>query len=456
DGIAVEMVIVADDVALAADGDHAGRRGIAGTVLVHKLAGAAAASGAPLAAVKGVAERALGNLATMGVALSPCTVPAAGRPGFTLGDDEIELGLGIHGEAGVRRGRIAPATQLIGELVDATVRGLALQAGDRVALLINNLGATATLELQLVVGEAITQLQSRGIRVVRAWSGAFLTALEMAGVSLSLLRIGDDDDLARLDTATQAPAWPAGSAVVPAEPALLAPPAGSALPAGTVPAAVDTPLTRGLERICAALIAAESELTRLDQAVGDGDLGISLARGARAIRDERGGYPPDLPGTLRALSATLRRALGGTSGPLYAIALLRAAAALPVALPATPGAAPGLADVRALGAALAAAADGIAHVGGASEGDRTMLDALIPAARAWQAVADQGGDTVTALTQAIAAARAGSAATAQQIARRGRSSYLGDRVVGHVDPGALAVCLWLEALARADQGIRQS
>lgn len=181
------------------------------------------------------------------------------------------------------------------------------------------------------------------------------------------------------------------------------------------------------------LEAAEPELTRMDQVVGDGDLGISLSRGAQALRQALPGYPLyDLPATLRAMSATLRRVLGGTSGPLYAIGLLRAAQSLQN----TPG------DGAA---ALRAATQGIMEVGGARQGDRTMLDALIPAASAWEDAA--GLPLAQALQRAADAAEQGCAATAEVVARRGRSSYLGERALGHPDPGAKAVALWLQALA---------
>jgi dihydroxyacetone kinase len=436
-GIAVEMVVVADDAALAARSDHAGRRGIAGTVLVHKVAGAAAAAGQSLQQVRDAARAAIAAVSTMGVALSPCTVPAAGRPGFTLGEDEIELGLGIHGEAGVERTRIAPADALVGRLLD-TLRGdLHLQAGDRVALLVNNLGGTPSIEMTLVAGAALQQLAQHGLRVERAWCGTFLTALEMAGMSLSLLRL-DDALLAALDAPAQAPAWPAHDGkVAPDAGARAATPAPSDAAAASAAAAHATGRVHGaipdaLLAVAQALEQAEDELTRMDQVVGDGDLGISLSRGARALRAELPAYPlQDLPGSLRALSATLRRALGGTSGPLYAIGLLRAAQALDQS-PAD-GA-----------AALQAAADGIAEVGGAARGDRTMLDALLPAAAAWAAA----GPALAAGLQAAAdAAQQGCEATAQSVARRGRASYLGERARGHADPGARAVALWLQALA---------
>lgn len=442
EGIPVEMLVVADDVALAARGDHAGRRGIAGTVLVHKIAGAAAASGLALADVRAAAEAACSVLGSMGVALGACTVPAAGRPGFDLADDEIELGLGIHGEAGVARLPLEPVDALVARLFERIAADLALVAGDRVALLVNHLGGTPAIELAIATRAALLQAGKRGLVVERLWSGCFLTALEMPGVSLSVLRV-DDARLALLDAPTGAPAWPsdAHGRVRTARQVHHAAPAPAAQASAThvaAQAAAHAQPVALLRAVGQALHAAEDELTRMDQQVGDGDLGISLARGARAIERDLPGYPlHDAAATLRALAATVRQAVGGTSGPLYAIALLRAATAFEQ--PDTP-----LASRIAL--ALQAAAQGIAEVGGATAGDRTMLDALLPAAEAMQAAALRSLTAGAALAAAMAAAQQGADATADMHPRRGRSSYLGQRALGHKDPGAQAVVVWLQAL----------
>jgi dihydroxyacetone kinase len=429
EGIAVETVVVADDVALTGADDTAGRRGLAGTILVHKVAGAAAEAGAPLDRVRDEAAAVAAAVGTMGVGLTPCTVPAAGHPGFELGADEVELGLGIHGEPGVRRVPLVPADELVDVLLDRIVRDRELGPGDRVALLVNNLGGTPAMELQIVLRSALRNLAGRGITVERAWAGGFLTALEMAGCSLSLLPV-DDDVLARLDAPTHAPAWPpAHLGRVRSEPR-------------RVPQTVTQQEIRGGENlaagrvitaVCDALIEAEPVLTELDSAVGDGDLGISLARGAEAVRRERAGYPADPAGILRGLSGTLRRALGGTSGPLYAVFLLRAAAVLDKA----PG---------EWAQAVAEGAEAVGELGGARVGDRTMLDALVPAAEALVAAESEGAKPAEAVRRAVEAARKGVASTAGLTPRRGRSSYLGERALGHVDPGAEAVAVWLAAI----------
>ncbi|WP_347814888.1 dihydroxyacetone kinase subunit DhaK [Aureimonas sp. SK2] len=286
EGIPVEMVVVADDVALAATTDNAGRRGIAGTVLVHKVAGARAAEGGSLTEVKAAAERAIAALGSMGVALSACTVPAAGKPGFELGEAEVELGLGIHGEAGVRREPLRPARDLAATLIERIVAELALRRDEPVALLVNNLGATPTMEMQIVAHGAVAAASSHGLRIERLWTGTFLTALEMAGCSLSLLR-ADAETLRLLDAPAFAPAWPGrgagplrdGPAVVP-----MASREAQAMQPGH-----GAPIVDALREAARRLVAEEGRLTALDQKVGDGDLGLNLARGATVALAEMDG-----------------------------------------------------------------------------------------------------------------------------------------------------------------------
>jgi dihydroxyacetone kinase len=428
DGIEVELVVVADDVALSSSTETAGRRGLAGTVLVHKIAGAAAASGADLATVAAEAREAAASLGSIGVGLSPCTVPAAGTPGFTLAENEIELGLGIHGEPGIRRMNMATARVLARDMLARIAADLELVRGDRVALLVNDLGATPTSELLIVAREALAHLEATGITVARAWCGTFLTALDMQGCSLSLMRV-DDARLARLDAPADAQAWP-GPGATPGLARLRASENGAA-PLATP--GHDPAVEAAILAVTDALLAAEPHLTAMDQAVGDGDLGISLARGARAIEDDLPQYDlADPSAVLAAMAGTIRRALGGTSGPLYAIFLLRAGAAL------TSNDLPGWAR------AFEAGWRGIAELGQSAPGDRTMLDALVPASAAFTAHVADGPDA--ALAAAAAAAAEGTRSTIGMTPRRGRSSYLAGRVGDHPDPGAEAVSLWLAAL----------
>ena len=195
-GIVVRTVVVDDDVAVEGSTWTAGRRGVAGTVLVEKIAGAAAERGAPLAAVAGVAERVIAGVRSMGVALNPCTVPHAGRPSFDLADDEVELGVGIHGEPGRRRVPMDTADRLTDLLVDPVLDDLALARGERVLLLVNGLGGTPLSELSVVYRRARRRVEDRGGIVTRSLVGDYVTSLEMQGASVTVLRL--DDELTEL------------------------------------------------------------------------------------------------------------------------------------------------------------------------------------------------------------------------------------------------------------------
>ncbi len=196
EGIRVETVLVADDVASAPRSNWPHRRGVAGLFLAYKVAGAMAATGADLDAVVRVTRRAVERTASMGVALTPCILPAAGRPTFTLGDDEMEIGMGIHGEAGVHRGKLESADRIADRLCGDVVADLGLHRGDRVVVLVNGSGATPPEELYVLYRRVRQLLDAAGIGVHRSYVGEYATSLEMAGASLSLLQV--DDELAQL------------------------------------------------------------------------------------------------------------------------------------------------------------------------------------------------------------------------------------------------------------------
>lgn len=441
-GRMVDMVLVDDDAALAGGG-RVGRRGLAGTVLIHKLAGAAAQEGRPLGEVGAIAQAAITRLRTMGVALSPCTVPIAGKPNFELGAREMELGLGIHGEPGMARLDLEPAPVVVDRMLETILaQGTCDPAGDPLVLLVNGLGGTPAMELTIIAGMALAALEERGFRVVRAGVGNYLTALEMAGCSLSLLPV-TPGDLMRLDAPTAAPAWQAltvagGTAPLPMDAAgtgsrdLRGPrldQRGAAAVEMLTRSAIDT------------LIACEADLTELDRKVGDGDLGISLARGAQAVAAELEGLPSDCPAALLDhVSAIVRRSIGGTSGPVSAALFLGMATHL-----ATIEGEIGLPDWTA---AVAAGCASIGQIGGAERGDRTMLDALLPAVEALAGAHREGASAPRALRAAADAAMAGADVTAEVAAALGRASYLGDRAIGHPDPGARAAALVLRAMAK--------
>jgi triose/dihydroxyacetone kinase / FAD-AMP lyase (cyclizing) len=451
EGIPVEIIIVDDDVALKGTGQATGARGLAGTVFIHKLLGAAAAEGKSLADLAAIGKEAVASLATMGVSFSAGTSPAVGKPSFELGEHEMELGLGIHGEPGVNRTELQPANQVTETLLTEILRQGSFghgSSGDaqRVAVMVNNLGATTEMELAIVARHAASFLAGRGLTVERIFAGTFLSSLDMAGISISVLGLSEDR-LRWLDAPTAAPAWPNAAKQRPGNPALqVAVEVSTGMSfGGGAQTEAGRKTKQAIEAAGNALLAAENELTEMDRVTGDGDLGVSMARGAKAVQDAVDSYPLDnIPATLKALGHTLRRALGGSSGPLYGVLFLRCGSVLEASR------ATGLAQWAE---ALDQGCRAISELGGAKPGDRTMLDALDPFVRTLQqGVAIKGAGakpTREAVLAAVEAAERGAEATAQMQPKLGRSSYLGGRVLGHPDPGAKAISLWLRAACEA-------
>lgn len=196
DGAKVAKVVIDDDVAVMNSTWTVGRRGIAGTVLLHKIAGAAAEEGRPLEDVMRVAEKVVANVRSMGMALSPCIVPAAGKPNFTLADDEMEVGMGIHGEPGIKREAIKTADAITEELLDKILQDMPLSGGDEVALLINGLGGTPLMEQFIVSRKAHEVLSGKGVKIYHTNVGNYMTSIEMAGVSITVLKL--DEELKKL------------------------------------------------------------------------------------------------------------------------------------------------------------------------------------------------------------------------------------------------------------------
>ena len=190
--IEVRTVVGADDIASAPAGQEGLRRGIAGIVLLYKIAGAAAEGGASLHEVVRLPEKAASQLRTFGVALSPMTLPSAGRPTFELPEGQMELGMGIHGEAGISRGPLDSADRVADQLLDAILKDMPLSHGSRVAVLLNGLGATPQEELYVMYRHVHARLKDAGVEIHRPYIGEFVTSLEMAGASLSLLRLDDE------------------------------------------------------------------------------------------------------------------------------------------------------------------------------------------------------------------------------------------------------------------------
>ncbi len=205
DGVSVKYVVTNDDVAVKDSLYTTGRRGVAGTVFVHKIAGAKAETGADLDEVHRVAQKVVDNVRTMGMALTPCTVPAAGKPGFELGEDEMEIGIGIHGEPGTHREKIRSADEIVTMLLDKIVADIDY-SGKEVAVMINGSGATPLMELFIANNKVHDYLTEKGIKIYRTFVGNYMTSIEMAGFSISLLRL-DEELKELLDAKADTPAF---------------------------------------------------------------------------------------------------------------------------------------------------------------------------------------------------------------------------------------------------------
>lgn len=420
EGLAVEMAIVADDIALP---DIAHPRGIAGTLFVHKIAGHLAESGADLSAVAEGAAAAARSIVSLGVSYSTCSIP--GQPHEArLGEDEGELGLGIHGEPGAERIAVGDLQGLVArmtaQLQDALSKHSDREDGN-LALLINNLGAVPPLEMGVIANTVLSSPLAARIKLVIG-PAPLMTALNMNGFSLSLLAL-DAEREAALRSAVAPHAWV--PAVDARAPGVLAPPdVGND---ASVARSDDPRMRRLLTVACERLIASEAELNRLDAKVGDGDTGSTMATGARSVLAQLDAMPlADTAATMAAIGRTLGTAMGGSSGVLLSIFFTAAAQSM-----AQRGEAP---------AALLAGLERMSYYGGAKPGDRTLIDALDPALRT---LAAEG--TVAA----SAAARVGADATrAMRKARAGRASYVGERDLDGVpDPGAMAVAVVFDAIA---------
>ena len=207
EGINVKQVVVNDDVAVKDSLYTVGRRGVAGTIFVHKIAGAKAEAGASLDEVQAVAQKVIDNVRTMGMAIQPCTVPAAGQPGFELSDEEMEVGIGIHGEPGTHRESLKQADEIVDLLLEKILADIDY-SGREVAVMINGAGATPLMELFIINNHVADVLQSKGVKVYKTFVGNYMTSIEMAGFSISLLRL-DDELKELLDAKADTPAFKA-------------------------------------------------------------------------------------------------------------------------------------------------------------------------------------------------------------------------------------------------------
>jgi dihydroxyacetone kinase len=412
-GLNVEMVIVDDDIALP---DLPQARGVAGTLFVHKIAGALSENGADLETVAAAARQAASKARSIGLSLSTCTIPGSPRQD-RIPAGMAELGLGIHGEAGVEQVAFTGARGAVAAMVGR----LSASMEDKPhVVLINNLGGTSVLEMAIILNEI--RISAIGARIHHVIGpAAMMTSLDMHGFSISVYA-ADDGEIALLKQHTPLAAWPGVSRV--GQVTVQALPDGLA-PVMPMPSA-HLPTEQFLTACCEVLIASEADLNALDAKSGDGDTGSTLAGAARALIGAMNRLPlADHTQLYRAIGLELSQTMGGSSGVLLAIFFAAAGDAASNGLP--------------MSEALKAGLRRMQEIGGARVGDRTMVDALAPALDALE----QG--TVAAAK----AAREGADRTAGMTkANAGRASYLNAKqLVGHIDPGAEAVARLFQHLA---------
>jgi len=459
DGIEVDYVRVDDDIAVEDSLYTVGRRGVAGTVLVHKIAGAAAEEGRSLAEVKAAAEKAAANVRSIGFALTSCTVPAKGTPTFKLGEDEIEYGVGIHGEPGIRREKMVAADELAAHTVSDLIRDMKLQGGEEIALLVNGFGATPLQELYLFNHAVTRELTEKNVKINRTFVGNYMTSIDMAGISVTFMKL-DDELKTLLSSESDTPAFKvSGPVVQPAYEEL------RSSDAEQVPASfkVETPseyanvasdkitkdnLVYLIDKMSEVVIDNEIPFCELDSHAGDGDFGMSIAKGFKQLKREWKDIlsqgDQSIGGFLNECSLVIMEYCGGASGPIWGSAFRAAGRSA--------GDKTEL-NVSEFAELLQAAVAGIQSTGersfgrGAVVGDKTLIDALVPCADSWTASGAAGDDVKTAFAKGAEAAVAGAKKTEEIVARMGRAGTVGERSIGYPDAGAHGLGVIFTALS---------
>ena len=381
-----------------------------------------------------VAQRAANQSRSMAVALQPGHSPTSDRATFDLADGQIEIGVGIHGEPGVERRDIAgaqlTAAALVEELLDGILGSLGNPSGD-VMLFVNGLGGTSQLEQDLIFGESLKQLTDRGLKVRRGMRGSLVTSLNMAGISLTLTVL-DDELIELIDAETSAPAWPG---------TVNDPEYAEAILVDNVTQPDSGEENAWLSRFVERLAASYDDLTALDREAGDGDFGQNMeAAFGDVVRPVRGADAE----VLNFFAHRMLVRAGGTSGAVLGTFFRQMADAFEGV---DSREADGAAFAEALAKGLERGVDAITELGGAKEGDNTLVDALAPAARAAK---DATGSVDEVLAHVFAPAVEGAKATRGMQATKGRASYLGESAKHVPDPGAIAVT-WLFGEASVDE-----
>ena len=456
EGIRTAHVRIWDDCASAPKERITDRRGIAGDVYVFKVAGAAADAGLPFEEVLRIAEKARDNISSIGVCISPCTLPGNEKPTFELGDDELEFGMGLHGEAGVERTKMMPAHKIVDRMYDELKKEMDLRKDDEIAVLVNGLGSTPLLELNLVYHELARHFAKDGLIVHDSEVKIWCTSMEMGGFSISIMRL--DDELKRcIDAPCYSPFYAKGAVSaelssddaddIDEEPEF----DESDVAKAEIKRSRDGVLTElsaedarnMLLYIADKIIEAKPYLTEVDSAIGDGDHGIGMAGGMqkakkKLVKMEQG---DNAYKHFEEAGQAMLMSMGGASGVIFgSLYLAGARGADPAAV----------ITAKDLAAMERKSLETIQERGKAQVGDKTMVDALTPAVEAMEANADK--DLLTMLKAAEEGARQGMENTKNYVAKFGRAKSLMERAIGHQDAGATSVYLIFQGMREFVEG----
>lgn len=453
DGINVDYIKVEDDIAVEDSLYTVGRRGVAGTVLVHKIAGAAAEMGESLQTVKEAAQKATDNVRSIGFAFTSCTVPAKGTPTFEIGEDEIEYGVGIHGEPGIRREKVICADELAVRMVNQILDDLKIDenSNGEIALLVNGFGATPLQELYLLNNSVSRELAKRKVKIFKTFVGNYMTSIDMAGASLSIMKLDEQlKDL--LSKPCDTPAFKVNKHI-------------DSLGYSEVNEDIiddsdvcfevetnedcsiieDNKITLDniiyiVDKMSECIIRNEVPFCELDSHAGDGDFGMSVAKGFKQLKREWKNILSieelTIGKFLDACSMVIMENCGGASGPIWGSAFRAAGKNTTDAL---------ALSVEAFANMMQSMVKAIQDTGkrsfgrGAVVGDKTLIDALVPCADSWTESANLNRTVIEAFKNAAEAAVEGARRTEGIVAHMGRAGTVGERSIGHPDAGAYAL-----------------
>ncbi|HFI2421941.1 dihydroxyacetone kinase subunit DhaK [Bacillus paranthracis] len=450
DGIEVDYVKVDDDIAVEDSLYTVGRRGVAGVILVHKIAGAAAEAGMDLGAVKAVAEKAAANVRTIGLALTSCTVPASGSPTFTLAEDEMEYGVGIHGEPGIKREKMLSADELANRMTNDLMKDLGVKDGEEIALLVNGFGGTPLQELYLFNNAVTRELAARNIKINRVFVGNYMTSIDMAGMSLTVMKL-DDELKTLLSKECNTPAFKVDGPVESVEYVNVLEETEEKEVSFELETAEEHAVIKEnvitlnnmiylVDKMSDIIIKNEVPFCELDTHAGDGDFGMSVAKGFKQLKREWHSIVEQenvtIGSFLDGCSMIIMEHCGGASGPIWGGAFRAASKAAGEKRELT---------VKEFAEMLQGALQGIQSIGersfgrGAVVGDKTLVDALAPCVDSWLASASSEEDMKTAFEKGAEAAVKGAEYTKEIVARMGRAGTVGERSLGYPDAGAHAL-----------------